>query len=81
MAPSQQTMGPCPRGHDPSYSGGAATRNLRKKPDPEVRDSSLRIPRFLSNTFLGFPWEPIEPQKTQGTLVQFLMVSWHASPL
>ena len=28
--------------------------------------------RFLPNTFLGVRWEPIEPQKTQGTLVQFL---------
>ena len=63
------------------YSGGSATRNLRKKPNPEVRDSSLKIPRLLSSTFLGFRWEPIEPQETQGTLVQFLMVSWRASLL
>ena len=63
------------------YSGGSATRTLRKKPNPEVRDSSLKIPRFLSNTFFGFRWGPIEPQQTQGTLVQFRMVSWHAPPL
>ena len=64
-----------------AYSGDAATRNRRKQPNPEVRDSSLRIPRFPSNAVLGFRWDPIEPQKTQGTLVQFLMVSWYASPL
>ena len=77
----ERTFGWLAEGCGWKYSGGSATGSLRKKPNPEVRDSSLKIPRFLPNTFLGFRWEPIETQETQGTLVQFLMGSWHASPL
>ena len=60
--------------------GGSATRNLRKKPNPEIRDSFTKTTSFPSE-IASFQLEAHRNPRDPGHPGKILVVSWHASSL